>query len=42
MASMAERWTMWRGRLGARWVRERISAIAYVSKDDGRDARNVP
>ena len=41
MASIAERWTMWSGRFGARWANERISEMAYVSKEEGRDARKV-
>lgn len=41
MASMAERCTMWSCRSGARWARERISATAQVSKEGGRESRNV-
>src|SRR6266536_2565349 len=41
IASIAERWTMCNGRFGAICAKDRISAIAYVSKDDGREYRNV-
>ena len=41
MASIADRWTMWSCRSGARCASERTSSIAYVSNAGGREERNV-
>jgi hypothetical protein len=41
MASTALRCTMCSGRSGAMWARDKISSMAYVSKDGGREARKV-
>lgn len=38
---MADRWTICKASLGARWANDRISSTAQVSYAEGRDARKV-
>jgi len=38
---MADKCTICKGRLGARCAKDKISSMAYVSKDGGLDARKV-